>query len=138
MSKMTRAVAFNNNSHVLRRFITDFEFSHEALNDGYQIRIEGLVDFYSVNQRYHILTTHERGDWENAGDLRKIMLKALPNPSQDLKDNFVGANSVTTVKSEGFMEIGKQPQVFNVLSIPAPKRLWPRLIWAKLKRLLHV
>jgi hypothetical protein len=39
------------------------------------------------------------------------------------------------VKTEGYRVVGTQPQVMNILSFPAPKRLWPRLLWSRIKRL---
>lgn len=101
MSKATKAQALNNNGHAIRQFVTEYRLRHEALNNGYQIRVERLVDFYPVNKRYHILDTHERGDWNKPDDLRKIMLKAIPRGDK-LVDNMY--TSPLELKTDGILK----------------------------------
>jgi hypothetical protein len=99
-SKEAREDWRRHRTHIVMLFCKNFDMSVLALNNGYQLRIENLVDVYPTNGRYCILQSGERGGWDTAQDLRRIMLKALPNPSQDLKDNFVGANSVKLIADE--------------------------------------
>lgn len=80
---------------IVEVFCRKMDFTINPLNQGYQLRVENLVDFYPVNGRYCILQTGERGDWENWRDLRRIMLKALPsakaNSHEDMVDSMVYA-----------------------------------------------
>lgn len=60
-------------------FCKKYDMSLVPLNNGYQLRIENLVDIYPTNGRWCILQSGERGDWHTYRDLRGIMLKALPD-----------------------------------------------------------
>lgn len=61
----------------LKRFCDENQINFEKLNSGYQIRLEGMIDVYPVNARWHNLRTGERGDWQGYKDLRRVMLAAL-------------------------------------------------------------
>ena len=108
------------NTEKIKRYCKMFDLELEVLNNGYQLRVENMVDFYPVRAKYNNLTTSERGEWRNATDFKQIMLKAIPRG-----DTRVG----------NMYETKPQPQTLNVLSVPAPKRLYPRLILAKIRRL---
>lgn len=68
----------NKRTEQINKFAADNVLRLHYLNNGYQIRVEGLVDFYPTNGRYCILQTGERGDFDTFEDMRQIMLKALP------------------------------------------------------------
>lgn len=38
----------------------------EYLNDGYQLRIQSILDIYPTSGRWHILKTGDRGDWNTS------------------------------------------------------------------------
>ena len=64
---------------MVEKFCARFDMSLNPLNNGYQLRIENVLDVYPTNGRYCILQSGERGDWETPADLKKLMLKALPS-----------------------------------------------------------
>lgn len=69
---------FERRTQILDAFCAKYDLRINLLNRGYQQRVENLVDFYPVNGRYCILQSGERGDWDTPKDIRRIMLKALP------------------------------------------------------------
>lgn len=66
------------NTAAIKRFCSKYGLVAQSYNDGYQLRVEGVLDLYPVRARYHNLTTNERGGWDDEDDLKQIMLKALP------------------------------------------------------------
>ena len=64
---------------IVRKFCKRFDIRSHSLNNGYQLRIENVLDVYPTNGRYCILRTNERGDWDTPADLKRLMLRALPN-----------------------------------------------------------
>lgn len=79
MSKTTRQQSLVKNTRIVEEVCNIYDLSLNPMNNGYQLRVEGLVDFYPVNGRYCILQSGERGDWSDDHDLRQIMLKAIPD-----------------------------------------------------------
>jgi hypothetical protein len=69
----------NKRTTIVGNFCRQYGFKLEALNHGFQLRIENLVDVYPTNGRYCILRSGDRGDWNTTKDLRQIMLEALPD-----------------------------------------------------------
>lgn len=43
----------------------------------YQARIDGIVDVYPTNGRYHVLASNIRGSYRNLKDLRKLLNEVL-------------------------------------------------------------
>lgn len=82
-SRRARTQEINNFAHI-------YDLSVNPMNNGYQLRVEGLVDLYPTNGRYCILQTGERGDWDTANDLRQLMLRAIPDymPHIVMKPDF--------------------------------------------------
>lgn len=117
-------------TEMVEKFCRKADFVLVPLNSGYQLRIENVLDVYPVNGRWCWLPTGERGDWNSINDLRDIMLKHLPYG----KPKEVDYSTAVNLKMDGFKVIGKHPQELNVLSTPAPKRLWLRLLWARIWR----
>lgn len=117
-----RYANFENNTKRIIDFCNKYNLEITFLNNGYQIRIEGLLDVYPVRQKWCWLSTNERGVWYSPEDLRKLLLEKLPIQSPPI-----------FVKKEGYHTLANQPQVMNILSTPAPKKLWPRLIWGRLR-----
>lgn len=64
----------------VKQFCDKHDMTFNPMNNGYQLRVENLVDFYPTNGRYCILQSGERGDFETINDMKTIMLKALPSP----------------------------------------------------------
>jgi hypothetical protein len=55
--------------------------NHEVrdLNQGYQLRIDGLLDIYPTHRRYHILRTGERGEfgkWTAVEDIERLLQRS--------------------------------------------------------------
>lgn len=63
----------------VQKFCRDYDMSLNPMNNGYQLRVENLVDFYPTNGRYCILQSGERGDFDTFKDMKAIMLRALPS-----------------------------------------------------------
>lgn len=79
MSKQIwRYKAFADNTALIQRFCDKYGFKIYSLNNGYQLRVENIIDVYPVRQKYHILRNNERGEWATDHDLRQLLLKALP------------------------------------------------------------
>lgn len=76
-SKASRHHSLQRNTVIVQDFCHKYDLKLEQLNNGYQLRIEGVLDIYPVRGRWHNLTTHERGSWFTDGDLHNIMLKAV-------------------------------------------------------------
>lgn len=78
---MSSSAARNNQLHyntaVVMSFCRQYKLDVSPLNNGYQLRIENVLDIYPVNGRWHWLPTGERGGWNNLKELRQIMLDRL-------------------------------------------------------------
>ena len=62
---------------IIMDYAKKYDLHVVPLNDGYQLRIDNIIDIYPTNGRYHVIFTGERGDWHlSTGDLRKIIEKA--------------------------------------------------------------
>jgi hypothetical protein len=135
MSKATNRQSQNRNTKVLMDFCREYGFEFKELNQGFQYRIEGVLDVYPVRGRYHALTTQERGSWHTAQDLRRVLLEAIPtqNIGHLKPEQIMPPFEDLRQKGAGYYVVGQQPQVMNVLSIPVPKREWPRVFWERLK-----
>lgn len=127
-----REMYLRSRTHTLELFCGDFDMSINPLNRGYQLRVENLVDFYPVNGRYCILQSGERGDWETAQDLRKVMLKATDQPSKNLIDNWAGADTITIpARDTHRLEVLTGVKTMDVADYNKwYRRLW-RLLWRR-------
>lgn len=76
-SKIVKQKNFERNTRLIEAFCEENGIDMVKLNDGYQIRLEDLVDLYPVRARWHNIKTGERGDWTGYKDLRRVMLMAL-------------------------------------------------------------
>jgi hypothetical protein len=76
-SKYQRHKNFERNTRLIEAFCDENKIESEAFNNGYQIRLEGMIDLYPVRARWHNIKTGERGDWNGYKDLRRVMLVAL-------------------------------------------------------------
>lgn len=112
------------NTAKINKFCKQYGLHIQPLNNGYQLRIEGVLDLYPVRARYHNLVTHERGGWEQMEDLRKIMLDALPQ-----FDKVITYNRDMVKRAE---PVGYVGQLYGVKTVNYP-RWWQRL-WAAYKR----
>lgn len=112
MSKATKQRSRNHNTTAVGNFCRSYGMKLESLNNGYQLRIEDVLDVYPTNGRYCILKTGERGGWESKADLKQLMLRALPEASNvrvtppegarpDL--NWEGVEKVA-IKSDGYIQ----------------------------------
>lgn len=108
-SKIVKQKNFERNTQKIRAFCKEFGMDLVELNDGYQLRVEDLVDFYPVGARWHNLITGERGDWRGYKDLRRIMLEVLPT-------------------STGFAQVTSDPSTTNEVKIV--KKPWWKF-WGK-------
>lgn len=64
-----RYKAFGENTQLIEEFCAEHNLSIEYLNNGYQLRINGVIDLYPVRQKWHYLKTDQRGTWESLDDL---------------------------------------------------------------------
>ena len=68
-SKIVRSERFIQNT----KEVTDFAKKHglqvKPFNNGYQLRLGGVIDIYPVNKRWHYLSTGQRGDYTNISEL---------------------------------------------------------------------
>jgi len=76
-SKYVKQKNFERNTRLIEAFCDENKIKFEKLNNGYQIRLEEMIDLYPVRGRWHNLKTGERGDWMGYKDLRRVMLAAL-------------------------------------------------------------
>lgn len=63
---------------LVEQFCGTYGFELVRLNNGYQLRIEGVLDAYPVNGWWHWLPDGERGAWNTVENLREVMLCKLP------------------------------------------------------------
>ena len=64
-------------TEIVEQFCRHNSFKLEYLNQGYQLRIEGVMDVYPTNGRWCWLPTGERGGWHNDRDLRRLLIEKL-------------------------------------------------------------
>lgn len=126
-SSATRQYNLQRGTEKVVKFCKRAEFTLVSLNNGYQLRVENLVDFYPVNGRYCILQTGERGMWESINDLRDIMLKAIPG----------GSVVIHRRQEDAFVRTGTDPTTTNVIHNVKVVSLehyqkWYRRLWRKL------
>lgn len=107
---------------MVKRFCDKYHFTLVTLNNGYQLRIENVLDVYPVRGRWCWLPTGERGGWDNANDLRAIMLKHLP----------------PKLETDGYIQPRKPMIFFDEASNIDPKELekvnWPPKQTKRLER----
>lgn len=77
MSKRWKHYNFVTNTALVVDFCKQYSLKLDFLNDGYQLRIEDVLDVYPVRERWHWLPDGSRGDWASAEDLRKLMFNKL-------------------------------------------------------------
>lgn len=80
MTKAWKAANLENNTEMLKRFAINTGTPMQILNNGYQIRIDEVLDVYPVGQKYHIMATGERGEWQTLDDVAKLLSKAKRKP----------------------------------------------------------
>jgi len=83
---MARRQAWKRDNFVRRapqivRFCRKYGFDLQDFNNGYQLRIEGVLDVYPVRGRWHWIPTGERGDFDTPQDLRKVLLSKTEDNS---------------------------------------------------------
>lgn len=110
-SKIVNQRNFELNTRKIREFCKKYGMDLVELNNGYQMRIEDLVDLYPVRGRWHNIKTGERGDWFGEEDLRKLMLFAIP----EMKVVEVKDGEMSWPKTDGEMIIGNRPFEVNKL-----------------------
>jgi hypothetical protein len=118
---------------VARQFAKAYNFKLTELNNGYQLRIENELDLYPVNGRWCWLPTGERGDFETVMDIHNVMLAETDPLAYIVPKDKKTEAKLNYLKTDGFYEIGKQPNQLNIISVKAPKQMWARLLWAKIR-----
>lgn len=146
MNKNSRHQAFETNGELIAKFCDDNNFKYEFLNNGYQMRIEGLIDVYPVRLKWHWLSTGERGQLQDVQELATVMLDRIPDtkvvevidevafvpadqlekvelpPQEDGKieyhSNAPDDEQFIFPRGDGFKTIGNHPQEVNILSEP--------------------
>lgn len=76
-SKIVKQKNFERNNNIIRAFCEEYNIDLVDLNDGYQLRLEDILDLYPVRARWHNIKTGERGDWNGYKDLKQLMLRTL-------------------------------------------------------------
>lgn len=62
------------------------EYAYRVFNDGSQYRVEGIIDIYPTNQRFHILGSGKRGRYKNIwAFLPAVIKKAKDNQNPLLR-----------------------------------------------------
>lgn len=70
MSKQAwRYQAFADNTRLIEAFCKENHLTIQYLNNGYQLRINGVIDLYPVRMKYHYLKTGQRGEFESIEDI---------------------------------------------------------------------
>lgn len=146
MSKNTRHEAFQTNGELIKEWCEQQGMKYEYLNNGYQIRIEDVIDVYPVRLKWHWLSTGERGQLNYLEELATVMLQRIPEtkvvevvdevafippeqlekvelpPQEDGKieyhSNAPDDEQFIFPRGDGFKTIGTQPQEFNILREP--------------------
>lgn len=130
-SKAVRQKNFERNTNLIEAFCDENQVQFEKLNDGYQIRLEGMLDLYPVRGRWHNIKTGERGDWNGYKDLRRVMLMALE--MLDPKRGVVGKVDVVEVDDPNppYIPTTDTFQLEVVQTHWAYDRWWDRLLRRK-------
>lgn len=111
-SQAARERYFYKRTNSIEKFCNQYGFSFVKLNNGYQVRIENVVDVYPVNGRFHWLQSGERGEWDNSNDLRRLFLDKLPGGHPPLNEPRKHETQYLTV-NELLMNNDKLKEVFN-------------------------
>jgi len=138
---------------MIEYFCASNGFKLDALNEGYQLRIEDSFDFYPTNGRWHFLPTGERGDWHTEADLKVTILALLNRPRIEFNPSrFSGGldfspESIIRDDARVFsknMAMDRQGRIHPV-SIPAddvyclshPTTTTKLSLWQRIKRLFR-
>lgn len=57
------------NTEIIEEFCAKHNLSLKYLNNGYQLRVNDVIDLYPVRQKWHYIKTGQRGTWEDINDL---------------------------------------------------------------------
>lgn len=76
-SKIVKRQNYLKNHTIIAEFCDKNNIEYVTYNNGFQVRLEDILDLYPVSGRWHKLSNGQRGDWEDEEDLRKIMLEAM-------------------------------------------------------------
>lgn len=139
----------------IEHFCSKNGFSLVPLNNGYQLRIENVIDVYPTNGRWCWLPTGERGGFHTTNDLRKVMLAHLPHGKRyadqkefvadtkkfaprtyqsDAADAFAYAmHNVETITekqyNKWYRKLYRKLNEWPMLPEPNQNRMTPRLFW---------
>lgn len=114
-------------------FCTIHEFKLERLNEGYQLRIEGVMDVYPTNGRWHFLPTGERGDWHTENDLKLVTLEMLDKVAPKTYDITKGEQPIHGVELTGVNKVTVYPVDTQPITSFKP-RWYQGKIWHYLNR----
>lgn len=124
MSKqMWRYQAFEDNTEAIEEYCAKHNLAIQYLNNGYQLRIEGVLDIYPVRMKYHYISTNQRGEIDTLDGLEDIV-KSLKS---ELISNIGGV--LQYPKRDGVVAIGHQPNELNILKPRKQRRWW--MFWRK-------
>lgn len=143
-SKIVKQKNFERNTRLIEAFCEENGIDMVKLNDGYQIRLEDLVDLYPVRARWHNIKTGERGDWTGYKDLRRVMLMALEMMARPDKENIEWQGRVdvkpedtyriTTTEQMAKNMVARIEQQIRIVMKPKPSFLTEKM-WIKLASL---
>lgn len=121
--QMWRYQAFEENTEAIEEYCAKHNLGIQYLNNGYQLRIEGVVDIYPVRMKYHYISTGQRGEIDTLEGLEDIV--------QSLKDEIVSniGGVIQYPKRDGVVTIGEQPNQLNVIKPKRPRKWW--MFWRK-------
>lgn len=114
-----RYQAFKDNTEAIEKYCAKHNLAITYLNNGYQLRIEGVIDLYPVRMKYHYLSTGQRGEIDTLEGLEDIV--------QSLKDDTV-SNIGGVVQ---YPKRGGSPAV-RIIEVPStytPRKWW--MFWRK-------
>lgn len=94
---------------IITDFCAKYGMSVNPLNNGYQLRIENLVDIYPTNGRYCILQSGERGGWHNYNDLKELMLRVIPAHGIKTYDVRRGEQPISGIELTGVNKVTEIP-----------------------------
>ena len=103
-----RYAALTENTLDIQRFCAEKGLKLESLNNGYQLRVNGVIDLYPVRKKWHYLATGQRGEWDDLNDLDMSIFNHHPVYTAATRENMYIANSVDPIVK------------FNL----APRRRW--------------
>lgn len=69
---------FTENKAKVLAFAEKHHLQVRELNNGYQLRLGGLIDIYPVNKRWHYLQTNDRGGYDNIDELDMAVFATTP------------------------------------------------------------